>query len=169
MNVGVLFQFLDAEQNTEVAGPILEDLQRVNDLGFYTPFLLYAYDRAGILWSQDEPGVAGPMQLFLLDRAAFEFGDALSLAGITTLRLVSSLHSVWLFAREGVASSNLVSRSSEHKRRTEQSVLLSVVSWRPLTISLSVANRIICSWVNGSLSSMVTAEAPPGSVPAAAD
>ena len=83
MNVGVLFQFLDAEENSEVAGPILEDLQRINDLGFYTPFLLYAYERTGIPWSQDEPGAAGSMRLFLADREAFEFGWTLYLLQTT--------------------------------------------------------------------------------------
>jgi len=79
MNAQVLFQFLNDEANAEVAGPILEDLQRINDLGFYTGYLLYAYQRAGIAWTQDEPGEAGAMRLFLENREAFEYGWTLYL------------------------------------------------------------------------------------------
>jgi len=83
LNPGNLFQFLDDEQNAEASGVILEDFQRINDLGFYTPFLLYAYERAGIAWPQDEPGEAGAMRLFLADKDAFEYAWTLYLLQTT--------------------------------------------------------------------------------------
>ena len=86
LNPGVLFDFLNDEQNLEATSAILEDFQRINDLGPNLPFLLYAFNRSGIQWDQDEPGEAGAMRLFLSDREAFEYAWTLYLLQTTPLR-----------------------------------------------------------------------------------
>jgi hypothetical protein len=86
LNAEMLFKFLDDDSNAEASVVIVEDFRRINDLGFYLNFLLHAYDRAGIVWREDEPGEAGAMRLFLGDREAFEYGWTLYVLQTTLAR-----------------------------------------------------------------------------------
>src|SRR5688572_8987926 len=56
LNPTVLQQFLDDEDNGEASAAIMEDFQRINDLGGqYVGVLYRALDRAGLTYDQESP------------------------------------------------------------------------------------------------------------------
>ncbi|HLF79761.1 MAG TPA: hypothetical protein VJB57_19945 [Dehalococcoidia bacterium] len=84
LNPQLAEQFLGAEENAEATASIIEDFQRINDLGgMYVPFLLKGLTAAGIEWRDKETATAPAMRLFLQDRQAFEYSWTLFLLQAT--------------------------------------------------------------------------------------
>ncbi len=80
LNPHVLEQFLNDPENAEASPFILEDFQRINDLGGHSVrLLLRACERSGIECDREESSRAWAMRLFLDDREGFEYGWTLYL------------------------------------------------------------------------------------------
>ncbi len=73
MNDELVQQFLDAPENSETRGMVLEDFHRVNDLAKVAKStLIWAYRRYDLEWQKDEPPESMAMRLFLEHPNAFK-------------------------------------------------------------------------------------------------
>jgi hypothetical protein len=87
LNLELTEQFLNAEENAEATAGIIEDFERINDLGGgYVSFLMKGLKVAGIEWKDKEPPNVPAMRLFLENRDAFEYAWTLFLLQTTTVR-----------------------------------------------------------------------------------
>ena len=80
LNLGQMTQFLEAPQNTQPAGVVLEEFARVNDVCVNSAVhLIRAHEEFGLNYDGDSAPQEMSMRLFLFNREAFEYAWSLFL------------------------------------------------------------------------------------------